>query len=219
MPPDSDPRDLLDAVEDSSRELLQFFPRLSNLYVPGEGAYEKPAAFIVGDAPGAQEAIAGRPFMDKAGLVLRQLMEIADLRTTMLYEDGRDSAPTAPRNCWLTNLVKFRAVGNAPSKPEEIKAFRRVLQAEWHAVGQPNLIIPIGSVALRAVTGNPTISILRAAGKCHMHKSRHTGRLNYIWPMVHPRMVMMNDNELLQEIIEKDWERLGKWRAKNGLPG
>lgn len=202
----------LDEVEEGYQHTRDLFPRLSTRYVPGEGTYDKPEAFIIGEAPGAQEDIAKRPFIGPAGQVLRQLMELAALRTVDLYEDGRDSAPTAGANCWLTNVVKFRPAGNATPTPVEIGAFRRFLQEEWHAVGEPNLIVPVGGVALRAVTGKP-ISILRAAGKCHKYMSAYTGKPLYIWPMVHPSFVMrQKGNDQLQELIEKDWERLGEWR-------
>ena len=207
----------LERVEQGYREARELFPRLSKTYVSGEGTYDKPEAFIIGEAPGAQEDMRRRPFIGPAGQVLRQLMALARLHTADVYDDGRDSAPTAGANCWLTNVVKFRPAGNLTPTSVEIGAFRRFLQKEWHAVGEPNLIIPVGGIALRAVTGKP-LSILRAAGKCHKYLSAYTGKPLYIWPMVHPSWVMrLGKNEQLQEFIEQDWERLSEWRKVNQI--
>lgn len=210
MPPDSDEwkRVELDRVEQGYQETRELFPRLSKTYVPGEGSLHA-EAFIVGEAPGAQEDIAKRPFIGPAGQVLRQLMALAQLYVPPLPDDAYSVTP----NCWLTNVVKHRPAGNLTPTPVEVNAFRRFLQEEWHAVGEPNLIVPVGGVALKAITGSPTISILRAAGKCHKYLSAYTGKPLYIWPMVHPSWVMrQGKNEQLQELIEQDWERLGKWR-------
>lgn len=212
MPPGSDPLHDLDLVEEGYRSTREMFARLSKTYVPGEGNYESPEAFIIGEAPGALEDVVKRPFIGPAGQVLRQLMLLANLWSTTVKDgEGTERYPGAP-NCWLTNVVKFRPAGNATPTPVEVAAFRRYLQEEWHAVGEPALIIPVGGVALRAVTGKP-LSILRAAGKHHKYRSAYTGKLLHIWPMVHPSWVMrQGKNEQLQELIEQDWERLGAWR-------
>jgi DNA polymerase len=175
--------------------------------VPGEG--DNPQAFIIGEAPGAQEDIAGRPFVGAAGAVLRQLMQIADLQSGVL-PDGTHGAGRWAGNCWLTNVLKFRPPGNRNPTDTEIKAFRPLLMDEWEAVGAPSLIIPVGSVALRAVTGKP-MSILRTAGKHHSYLSAKTGKQLHIWPMVHPAFGLRTPD--VQPMLEADWENLGRWRA------
>lgn len=182
------------------------FGSLGTRYVPGEG--DNPQAFIIGEAPGAQEEIKGRPFVGPAGAVLRQLMMLAGLHT--------EAFPNFPdANCWLTNVVKFRPPGNRNPTEAEIKAARPYLREEWIAVGRPRLIIPVGGIALRAITGKQ-ISILRAAGKCHWYAGEYTGKGGpnlAIWPMVHPSFGLRNPG--VQPLLEEDWERLGKWRSAN----
>lgn len=192
----------LDAIEVGNRGWRSAFPELSTTYVPGEG--DNPEAFIIGEAPGAQEEIHQRPFVGSAGIVLRQLMEIADL-----YSEHRSLETGAP-NCWLTNVVKFRPPKNRNPTPSEVKAARPWLMKEWEAVGSPKLIIPVGGIALKAVTGRQHISILRAAGKNHDYLSAYTGQILHIWPMVHPSFGLRNP--AVQPLLEKDWEALGAWR-------
>lgn len=212
MPPGSDPLHDLDLVEEGYRSTREMFARLSKTYVPGEGNYEAPEAFIIGEAPGALEDVVKRPFIGPAGQVLRQLIGLANLAATEA-DITQYTLPIFLPNCWITNVVKHRPAGNATPTPVEVAAFRRYLQEEWHAVGEPALIIPVGGVALRAVTGKP-LSILRAAGKHHKYRSAYTGKVLNIWPMVHPSWVIrMGKNEQLQELIEQDWEHLGEWRS------
>lgn len=194
-----------DALEEMALEqqYMTAFNGLSKTFVPGEG--DNPTAFIIGEAPGAHEDVARRPFVGPAGQVLRELMGIANLFST----PSRCGPPYGP-NCWLTNVVKFRPPKNRKPTDAEIKASRPYLMREWKAVGSPSLVIPIGGIALMAVTGKPT-SILRAAGKHHKYLSASTGKTLHIWPMVHPSYVMRLKNTQLEELIEQDWERLGAW--------
>lgn len=199
----------LEAIENGWQQIRsERFPSLSRTYVPGEG--DNPEAFIVGEAPGAQEDVQRRPFVGAAGVVLRQLMDLAELRA------GHTIAPDV-ENCWLTNVVKFRPPRNRNPIDVEVKAARPLLRREWRAVGKPRLIIPVGGIALQAITGK-RISILRAAGKCHYYAGRNTGKgapTLAVWPMVHPSYVLRNRTRRLEELIEEDWERLGVWRNAN----
>lgn len=195
----------LDRIKDEHIDLANLFPSLSHRYVAGEG--NQAQAFIIGEAPGAQEDIAGRPFVGHAGQVLRDLMRIADLYAQPTVE----TTDALYANSWLTNVLKFRPPNNRAPTEAEIKAFRPLLIKEWHAVGTPDLIIPVGGIALRAVTGRP-LSILRAAGKCHKYLSAYTGKPLYVWPMVHPSFGLRMP--AVQPLLEQDWEALAKWRQK-----
>lgn len=181
---------------------------LESMYVQGEG--DNPKAFILGEAPGAQEVIAGRPFVGPAGNVLRQLMAVAGLHTKV---GGPNGAPTAfgeRPNCWLTNTVKFRPPGNRQPTDDEIHAARPYLQREWVAVGSPRVIVLVGGNALYAITGVRQ-SILRAAGKMHTALSKTDGQPLYVWPMVHPSFGLRNPG--VQPLLEQDWQKLGDWLA------
>lgn len=180
----------------------------SNGCVQGEG--DNPRAMIIGEAPGAQETMRGRPFVGPAGQVLRQLMEVAGLSadpTNSVPEDGWQP------NCWLTNTIKFRPPGNRKPTPDEISAARPYLVREWQAIGKPRVIILVGGTALWAITGKEQ-SILRAAGKMHIAMSKTDGQPLYVWPMVHPTFGIQNPQ--VQPLLEQDWQKLGEWLASNG---
>lgn len=171
---------------------------LSPVYVPGEGG--NPEAFIFGEAPGAQEETHRRPFVGPAGVAMRDLMLIAGFHA--------DVALDAEPNCWLTNTVKFRPPRNRTPTPDEIVAARPWLVNEWYAVGAPIVIIPVGAVALQALTGKKQ-SILLAAGKLHKYRSRDGVDL-CVWPMVHPSFGLRG-GESVQALLEADWDKLADW--------
>lgn len=207
----------IDELDDIRASQMQdpAFSKLGDIYVPGEGA-DDPVAFVIGEAPGATEVMKHRPFVGPAGQAQRDLMAIARLHTEDWQDDERKLYGVA--NCWLTNVVKFyppNRNGSRKPLPNEISAARRYLRREWVAVGRPSLIIPVGGVALHAVTGRPT-SILRAAGKCHYTTSREGEKL-FVWPMVHPSFGLRTP--AVRGLIERDWESLAQWMtsmASNG---
>lgn len=210
--------DALDKLKTAHRLWRMHYPDLSKIYVSGEG--DAPIALLFGEAPGGQEEIRRRPFVGTAGIVMRDLMALAGLYSEA-WKTGtvgpKYEAPTvdpiggyAP-NCWLTNVVKFRPPRNRTPIPREIMSVRQLLRDEWFAVGRPRIIIPVGGVALHALSGRKH-SILAMAGKMYRQKSVTRPRIDlYIWPMVHPSFGVRSGNAQIQELLERDWLKLGAW--------
>src|SRR3954469_21786627 len=71
--------------------------------VPGEGSATADV-MIVGEAPGRQEDLAGRPFVGNAGRLLDTLLERAGLQRGEVF---------------ITNVLKARPPGNRDPKPPE----------------------------------------------------------------------------------------------------
>jgi DNA polymerase len=120
----------------------------------GEGPSDARVMFI-GEQPGDQEDVIGRPFVGPAG----QLLDVA------LEEAGIDR-----RRTYVTNAVKHfkftprgrRRVHQSPS-PEEIDICRFWLDAERSAVN-PTLLVLLGGSAARAVLGRP-VAVTRERGR------------------------------------------------------
>ena len=74
------------------RLMNQLYEGENKVLVFGEGAIGA-RVMLVGEAPGAQEALLGRPFVGKAGKNLNEFLELAGLDRGELY---------------VTNTVKFR---------------------------------------------------------------------------------------------------------------
>lgn len=128
--------------------------------VPGIGPIGAKVA-IVGEAPGYEEDLAGRPFVGPSGEML----------DSMLREAGINR-----NDCYVTNVIKFRPPDNDMKRLNEIDVSLAQsvsdLMDELDVV-QPNVVIALGNTALQALTGKTGIktyrgSVLRSSN--HKHK-------------------------------------------------
>lgn len=123
----------------------------SDRVVPGEGPIGAPL-MLVGEQPGDQEDLAGRPFVGPAGKLLDACLEDAGI--------ARDKV-------FLTNAVKRfkfaprgkRRLHQSPNAGD-IKHYRWWLDAEIELV-EPRVIVSLGGTALKALTGQSTVGPIR----------------------------------------------------------
>lgn len=120
----------------------------------GEGPIDA-ALVLVGEQPGDQEDIAGRPFVGPAGQLLDRALEEARIDRASIY---------------VTNAVKHfkherrgkRRIHQTPETPE-IAACRWWLDQELGLV-RPRVLVALGATAARAILGKAvTISKTRGA--------------------------------------------------------
>lgn len=103
------------------------------LAVPGEGNPDADVVFI-GEAPGKTEAKTGRPFIGRAGKLLRELIREAGLKEEKVF---------------IASPVKYLPVHVTPTK-EEIEHGRKHLEAQL-AVIEPAIIVLLGRVSVYAL--------------------------------------------------------------------
>ena len=132
-------------IERFRRDCTAFFDTLSaedrSTLVFGEGP-EKPVLMLIGEAPGEQEALQGRPFVGKAGKNLDAFLEAVRLKRNDIY---------------ISNVVKVRPskiskagrVVNRPPSKEEKALFTPWLMREI-AIVRPRALVTLGNVALQA---------------------------------------------------------------------
>jgi len=94
---------------------------------------------FVGEAPGAQEDAAGRPFVGKAGQLLDQL----------LNDSGMARAEVA-----VLNVIKCRPPGNRRPSSDEIARCRPFLERQLGLL-RPRLIVALGLTAAAWFLGGP----------------------------------------------------------------
>lgn len=140
----------------------------------GEGPTDA-RLMIVGEQPGDQEDLAGRPFVGPAGQVLNSALAKAEIDRSRTY---------------LTNAVKHfkhelrgkRRIHQTPQTPE-IEACRWWLGREIDAI-RPPVILALGATAARAVLGKAvTIGKVRGAAI-----PLPTGQ--ELWVTVHPSYLL-----------------------------
>jgi DNA polymerase len=92
---------------------------------------------LVGEGPGAQEDLAGRPFVGRAGQLLDLLLLEAGVRREQVA---------------VANVVKCRPPGNRTPTPAEARRCTGWLDAQVDLAG-PSLVVTLGLTALRWALG------------------------------------------------------------------
>jgi uracil-DNA glycosylase len=141
---------------------------------------------IVGEAPGANEEILGRPFCGSSGIVLAKMLSEAGIKSGDIYYEPKineNSVRWLGSECFMTNVVRVRPPSNdiqvyfAKSKKAITKAHTQIkdkwvtkevvegldlLSDEVRRV-QPNIIIALGNTPLWALTGRSGITKWRGS--------------------------------------------------------
>lgn len=99
--------------------------------VPGDGSAFADIMFV-GEAPGKNEDLQGKPFVGAAGKFLETMLASINLKREDIY---------------ITNVVKYRPPENRDPLPEEVAACRPWLH-EQISIIQPKIIVTLGRHAL-----------------------------------------------------------------------
>jgi uracil-DNA glycosylase len=161
--------------------------------VMGEGDPNARVVFI-GEAPGKDEDIQGKPFVGASGRLLNKMLETIGLSRAEVY---------------ITNIVKYRPPNNRDPKPEEKAAFRQYLDRQIEII-QPEILVTLGRHSLN--------EFLPAAKISAVHGTLNTGYKIPVFALYHPAAVlyagggnsesgmykaMLADFHKLKEILEK----------------
>ena len=104
---------------------------------------------LVGEAPGRDEDLAGRPFVGKAGKLLDRMLGAIDMGR------DREDAPV-----YITNVLPWRPPQNRDPKPAEIAMMRPFLLRHI-ALARPEVLVIIGNWACQALLDKRGITRLR----------------------------------------------------------
>ena len=103
---------------------------------------------IIGEGPGANEDIEGRPFVGRAGQLLDKMLASINLNRTKVY---------------ISNVVNYRPPENRKPTDEEIFRYLPYLKTHIEIIN-PKILMLLGSTALNALIGNEVV-ISKARGK------------------------------------------------------
>lgn len=104
----------------------------------GEGN-PKANLMFVGEAPGEQEDLQGRPFVGRAGQLLTRFLNLFGIDRDRVY---------------ITNIIKCRPPKNRNPNPDEIKACYPYLEKQIEII-KPKVIICLGAFAARTILNLP----------------------------------------------------------------
>jgi uracil-DNA glycosylase len=158
----------------------------------GEGGEARPRIMLIGEQPGSEEDIAGKPFVGPAGRLLDRL----------LIEAGIDR-----KKVYVTNAVKHfkweprgkRRIHEKP-KAREIEACRPWLDAEITAI-QPAVIVCLGATAAQALLGK--------AFRVTQHRGEfvESPLAPHVMATVHPSSILRAPDEKTRHEQEKEFVR------------
>ncbi|MDJ0822227.1 MAG: uracil-DNA glycosylase [Paracoccaceae bacterium] len=101
---------------------------------------------IVGEAPGRDEDLQGKPFVGRAGQLLDRMLEAIDM--------------SRERDVYITNVLPWRPPQNRDPKPEEIAMMQPFLQRHI-ALAKPQVLVIMGNISCQALLGKRGITRLR----------------------------------------------------------
>ena len=141
-----------------------------NNTVFGEGPVENCKVMIIGEAPGGDEDIEGKPFVGKAGQLLTDILE----------KGGNISR----QSIYIANILKCRPPENRDPKPEEMMACNEYIEAQLLLL-HPKIVVTMGNI--------PTKWLLKTKqGITTLRGQWFNWRGIKLFPMFHPSYLLRN---------------------------
>ena len=152
--------------------------------VPGEGSAESGILFL-GEAPGYNEDVQGRPFVGAAGKLLDELLAGIGLDRSKVF---------------ITNVVRHRPPENRDPLPEEVAACHVWFERHLAAL-KPKVVVTLGRHAMYKFFPGESIS------RVHGRARKRDGIT--IFPVFHPAAALHQPS--LRADLAKDFENLAKF--------
>ena len=153
----------------------------------GEGNPEAKLV-LVGEAPGREEDLQGKPFVGAAGQLLTKMLKAIGLSREEVY---------------ICNVIKCRPPGNRNPQPDEIDACLPFLLEQLKVIN-PKVICTLGSISTHTLL-NTKIPVSKLRGQIHAWQGIK------LIPTFHPAYLLRNpsqkrlaweDLQLIKQVIE-----------------
>ncbi len=154
--------------------------------VPGEGA-SNAKVFFIGEAPGRDEDLQGRPFVGAAGKLLTELIESIGMKREDVY---------------ITNVVKWRPPDNRDPLPEEIEECWPFLIDQLKII-KPLLVVTLGRHSMGRFLPGLKISVVH--GQPKMANGIWQPRQVYL-PLYHPAAALYDPR--LRATLFEDFKKI-----------
>jgi DNA polymerase len=160
--------------------------------VPGLGDHNSEIIFI-GEAPGRNEDLEGKPFVGMAGKILSEALEYAGLTRDGVY---------------ITNVVKCRPPNNRQPNTQEIESCNNYLLEELRLIS-PKIVCILGNTAYGSLLNGS--SITKNRGKI----IKRNEQIYFV--TVHPAAIIYNPQ--LRQILKDDLKLLAETldKIKKGI--
>jgi len=158
--------------------------RTRRTIVFGEGDPET-KLMLIGEGPGYDEDVQGRPFVGKAGQLLTKILQSIQVRREEVY---------------ITNIIKCRPPQNRNPEPDEIENCYPVLLKQIQVI-QPKIICALGTFATQTLL-NTDAKITALRGRYYDFSGIK------VFPTYHPAYLLRNP-EKKREVWE-DMKEIAK---------
>jgi DNA polymerase len=156
----------------------------------GEGDVDAPI-FFIGEGPGENEDLQGRPFVGRAGELLNKMIGAMGLKREQVY---------------IANIVKCRPPGNRVPAPDEVATCTPYLQRQLEII-RPKVIVTLGLPSAQYMLQVKT-SMGRLRGQWHSWRGIK------LMPTYHPAYVLRS---YTPEVRATVWGDLQKVMQELGL--
>ena len=130
---------------------------------------------LIGEAPGNQEDIEGKPFVGKSGQLLDKILETININRT---------------NCYISNIIPWRPPGNRNPTAEEISMCLPFIKKHIELVN-PKILLLVGSISSKSIL-NKNLGITKLRGEWHIYKD---GDIEIpALPIFHPAYLLRRPN-------------------------
>lgn len=154
--------------------------------VPGDGSYSAEIMFI-GEGPGKDEDLQGKPFVGAAGKILTELIKSIGLNREDVF---------------IANVVKCRPPNNRDPLPEEVAACWPYLEQQIKII-EPILIVTLGRHSMGRFL--PGLKISEVHGMPKRAKGFWSGRQVYL-PLYHPAVALYDPRK--KETLFEDFKKI-----------
>jgi DNA polymerase len=163
-----------------------------NNSVPGEGSVTAKVMFV-GESPGFNEDMQGRPFVGKAGEIFDELLQSVELKREEIY---------------VANILKCRPPKNRNPLKKEIKVCTPYLDKQIACI-KPSVVATLGNFASSYILEKFGFHVDKI-GKIH-GKIFHNENLLFdvrIIPLYHPAAAVYNPN--MKNVLMRDFQCIPK---------
>jgi DNA polymerase len=160
--------------------------------VPGEGNLGTELVFV-GEAPGRDEDVQGRPFVGRAGQLLTKIIHAMKFKREEVY---------------ITNIVKCRPPENRNPQKQEIEMCSDYLREQLEMI-KPRVIVTLGKVATDSFVQS---KLGMTAIRGHFYEYNNIK----VMPTFHPSYIIRNEgnNKGIKKMVWEDMQQVMAFLGK-----
>ena len=129
---------------------------------------------LVGEAPGRDEDIEGRPFVGRSGQLLDRILVAIGIDRSSAY---------------IANVIPWRPPGNRTPTPQETEICRPFIERQIE-LANPKVLVTLGGPSAKVLL-NTTEGVLKLRGNWRVHRTQ-SGVEIPVMPTLHPAYLLRN---------------------------